>query len=318
MKYFPYILLIVFLVVGIGTTAHISHGQMPQEITPTEVYYLAKSLDASLERMYSISDEPFLKKRISENLRPRNVYQKALSVVEEFRVLHPDAVAMEELTAAQRVDASQTTPSDVYNLLSKIADYFAVRGMLVEIEDIREKKVPSDVYQMLRQLTWHHIQIAEHKDIVTDWAAVPRVYEAVVKNFLPAAQSMADESGVSYQDYPFPRQPVHDVAPRNIYKLISHIYGNIARYYQLKHEYDPIELLEVNDCDEISPTDVFDLIQIVVAELKAEIGVKPLAATTAEQYAAWRERQDSIVPGHTFRLGQYIYILTKRVLETTS
>ena len=81
--------------------------------------------------------------------------------------------------------------------------------------------------------------------------------------------------------------------------------------------YEPIELLEVNDCDEISPSDVFDLIQIVTAELKAEIGIKPLASTTAEQYAAWRERQDSIVPGHTFRLGQYIYILTKRVLETT-
>jgi hypothetical protein len=139
----------------------------------------------------------------------------------------------------------------------------------------------------------------------------------VVKNFLPAAQAMADEAGVSYQDYPFPRQPVHDVAPRNIYKLLSHIYDNIARYYQVKHDYDPLEFLEVNDCDEISPADVFDLIQIVTAELKAEIEFPPLAAATAGQYAAWREKQDAIVPGHTFRLGQYLYMLTKRVRETT-
>ena len=213
MKYFSKILMIVFLVVGIGVTTRISAGQTPQEITPTEVYYLAKSLDRSLERMYSISDEPFLKKRISENLRPRNVYQKALSVVEEFRVLHPDAFDVDVLTADQQVEASQTKPKDVYNLLRTIGDYLAARGLLVEVDEIRENKVPSDVYQMLRQITWHHIQIAEHKGIVTDWAVVPRVYDAVVKNFLPAAQSMADEAGVSYQDYPFPRQPVSDVTP---------------------------------------------------------------------------------------------------------
>ena len=170
---------------------------------------------------------------------------------------------------------------------------------------------------MLRQITWHHIQIAEQKGIVTDWAAVPRVYDAVVKNLLPAAQAIAVDAGVAYQNYPFPRQPVHDVMPRHIYKLISHIYNNIARYYRQTTDYEPIALLEVNDCDEVSPADVFDLIEIVAAELNAEIGIKPLPAATLEQYAAWREKQETIVPGHTFRLGQYIYILTKRVLQTT-
>ena len=143
MKYFSKILMIVFLVVGIGVTARISAGQTPQEITPTDVYYLAKSIDESLVRMYNLSNEPFLKKRISENLKPRNVYQKALSVVEEFRVLHPDALDADALTAAQQVDVSQTIPKDVYNLLRKIANYLSVRGRLVEVEEIREKKSPA-------------------------------------------------------------------------------------------------------------------------------------------------------------------------------
>lgn len=310
-------LMIAFLCVGPGTPANVALGQTPQEITPTEVYYLARSIDESLAHTYNLPDESFLKKRMSENLRPRNVYQKAFAVVQEFGMLHPGVIDPQQITTAQSLDVNQTVPGDVYKLLTLMSGYFAARGQLVEIEELREQKVPSDVYQILRQITGRHIRIAEQKGMVTDWASVPRVYDAVVKNLLPAVQTVADDAGIVYQDYPFPRQPVNDVTPRNIYKLVGHIYRNIASYHRQKEAYEPIELVEVTDCDEIAPVDVFDLIQVVSAELKAEVGVKPLAATTAEAYRKWREQQETLVPGHTFRLGQYLYILTKAVLERT-
>lgn len=316
MKNCRIVLMIIFLCMGVGMSVNVAPGQSPQEITPTEVYYLAQAIERSLVRMYNLPDEPFLKKRISENLRPRNVYQKALFVVEEFGELHPGAIDRERIALAQRAEASQTLPGDVYRLLSVMSDYLAARGRFVESDELREPKRPSDVYHKLRQITGRHIQIAAQKGMVTDWAAVPRVYDAVVNNLLPTAQAIAVDAGIVFQDYPFPRQPVSDVTPYNIYKLISHIYGNIARYYRQKDAYEAIELIEINDCDVIAPVDVFDLIQVVSAELKAEIGIKPLAATTAEAYRTWREKQETIVPGHTFRLGQYLYLLTKSVLET--
>jgi hypothetical protein len=81
------------------------------------VYYLVQSIDEILVQQYELSTEPFVKKRMSENLRPRNVYQKALAVVEEFNVLHPNVINRDVLLAAQSIDASQTQPKDVYALI---------------------------------------------------------------------------------------------------------------------------------------------------------------------------------------------------------
>ena len=318
--------------------AHTAWCQTGQEITPTEVYYLAESIDQALVRQYELSEDAFTKKHISDNLRSRNVYQKALTVVEEFVVLHPNAIDRNVLLAAQNVDASATQPKDIYALIDRMRVYLEKQERSVsvsgrqsptvtddayttsqpapeQVQTQRETKTPSDVYQMLRQITWHHIEIANKQNITTDWAAVPRVYEAVVRNILSAVQAMADDARLEYEDYPFPPQPVDGVIPRNIYKILTHVYQHITTYYMQTRTYDPLVLIEVNDCDEVTRADVFDLIQVITAELKVEIGVRDLAAATAEQYAKWKETHETVVPGHTFRLLQYTYILTKRVLE---
>jgi hypothetical protein len=179
----------------------------------------------------------------------------------------------------------------------------------------RQTKQPSDVYQMLRQISWHHQQIAGKQGISTDWATPALVYDSVVKNILPAVQAIADEAGVTYKDYAFPRQEIEGLIPRFIYKLLTHVYGNIARYYQQTGNYDPIVLTEMTECDELSPGDVFDLSQVITSELKAEIGIESLSSSTSENYARWKDVHDTIVPGHVFRLVQYLYLNQKNAGE---
>ena len=75
------------------------------------------------------------------------------------------------------------------------------------------------------------------------------------------------------------------VVPRNIYKILSQIYRNIARYYMRTGDYDPLDLSEMNECDEITPADVFDLVQVITAELKVKVGAKSLDSDSASRYA---------------------------------
>lgn len=285
-----------------------------QEITPTDVWYLAKSIDDSLVRMYDLK-ESFNKKLISNALRPRNVFQKALDVADKINTLHNNAIERSKLIEAAKVtDMNRTKPGDVHEVLSLIKAHLVQKDAFTEYTGEKNSKSPSDVFQMMRQISLHCYEIAKQKGIVTNWATAAQVYEAVVTNLLPAVQAMADEAGIKYQDYLFPRQAISGVVPRYVYKLLYHVYNNISKYYMYKGNYEPLSFTEVNDCDDISPADVFDLAQIIAAELKANIGVRPLKSETATRYAAWKSSHEEILPGHVFRLIQYNFILSKSIL----
>jgi hypothetical protein len=284
------------------------------DITPTDVYYLAKSADDSLISMYELSSE-LTKKRISNNLRPRNVYQKVLSVADEFNFLHPNALDSLKLSEANNLDMSRTGPSDVHKILGLIKDYLKAKGSFIENFETRNPKTPNDVFQMLRQISMHHHEIVRKKGLITDWAKPERVYEAVVANVLPVTQDLAAKEKVAYKSFAFPKQAVSGVIPRYVYKLLYHMYQNLSDYYMNKGGYDPIILEQVNDCDKISPEDVFDLTLILAAELKAKGGKKTLGRETAAQYKSWKEGKEKIVPGDVFRLIQHNFILSKKILE---
>ncbi|GEM_PF-5320757 len=289
------------------------------EITPAEIYYLAESVDDSLVKMYQL-EGTYDKKRISNNLRPRNVFEKALDVTEKFNMLHNHAIDRNRLAEASKVaDMSRVTPADTYAVLSLIKDYMTKEGVFAEYTGEKSPKTPSDVFHLMRQLSWRCSEIAKKKGIVTNWASPAQVYESAVTTLMPAVQAMAGEAGLKYEDYPFPRQPVSSVVPRYNYNLLCHVYNNISKYYMYKKgNYEPVVFLEVNDCDDISPADVFDLAQIVASELRANIGIRPLSPETAANYARWKESHAEILPGHVFRLIQYNFILSKKVLEGRS
>lgn len=300
-------LMILVLAVATGTQAW-------GNITPTDVYYLAKSVDASLVSMYGLSSE-LAKKRISNNLRPRNVYQKALSVADEFNVLHTNALDSLKLSEAHNVDMSRTTPSDVHKILSLIQNYLVSKGTFSELFETRSPKTPNDVFQVLRQVSMHHHEIARKKGLVTDWAKPRRVYDAMVTDVLPVTRAIAAREKVTYEPFAFPKQPVSGVIPRYVYKLLYYTYQNLSDYYMDKGGYDPIILEQVNDCDAISPADVFDLTVIIAAELKARAGKKILGRETAARYKSWKVGKEKIVPGDVFRLIQHNFILSRRILE---
>ncbi|MDM8549205.1 hypothetical protein QUF72_03970 [Desulfobacterales bacterium HSG2] len=289
-------------------------GEVWKTITPTEVYYLAKSIDDSLASMYGLTTT-LTKKRISNNLRPRNVYQKVLSVADEFNILHDNAVSSFKLNEARGIDASRTNPSDVYAVLALLKEYLVSKDTFTESTEERSPKTPGDVFHILRQISMHHLEIAKKKNISTDWATPAQVYDSVVTGILPVVYKIAAEAGVEHEYYPFPSQPVSRILPRYVYKLLYHVYKNISEYYLGKGGYDPVILVEVNDCDKISPADVFDLTKVVIAELRAKSGSKTLPSEIAVRYGRWKNTKEKIVPGDVFRLIQHNFILTKSILR---
>lgn len=285
-----------------------------EDVTPTDVYYLAKSIDDSLVSMYGLTGV-FRKKRLSDNLRPRNSYEKLLSVADEFDLLHDNALDQNRVNQARKLDTLATKPRDLLEVLSLIRAHLVERDRFSEHTGSKSLKTPSDVTHMLRRISFHHIEIAKKKGIETNWATPAQVYDATLKHIMPTVREVADQVGVEYGEHPFPKQPLHQITPRNIAKLLQHLYQNISEYYKTKGWYDPLILIEVNECDEISPGDSFDLIKAISAEFKAMSGDRPVSPDTMRLYEEWKASKERIVPGDVYRLLQYGYILSKRALK---
>ena len=55
--------------------------------TPTDVFYLGKGIDQSIVKPNRLTSV-FRKERLSDNLNPRNVFQRAIFLVEEFNTIY--------------------------------------------------------------------------------------------------------------------------------------------------------------------------------------------------------------------------------------
>jgi hypothetical protein len=287
----------------------------PQDAkTPTDVYYLAKSIDETICTQHGLTGS-LNKKKISDSIYPRNVYLKLIAVMEEFALIHEDSIDPAVIAQAKKVDMKQVTPGHNFQLLTMMKDYLTAKKVYTETREERKAKTPAEVYQMLRQLSMHHVEIVKARGIKTDWATSGRVYAAVISEILPVVESIVKTQGTAFDPYPFPPQAVQDVVPRYVYKLLWQIYLNMSGYYSQKQQYEPFKLVEVNDCDEITPADVFDMVQLTAAELQFCSGNIALSADVADRYKQWKQQKEKIVPGDVFRLLQHLYILSKRVTE---
>ena len=284
--------------------------------TPAFSYYLAEGIIQSYQSLFQIEDA-FQKKLISNNLKPQNVYERTLGIMEEFETLFPGAISQKQRDNAYAVNLLKASPTEISGILTLIRNELERQGTFREYDGQRTPKTPNEVYQIIREIGWYHRQIAAQRGIQTTWDSVDRVYETVVSKFLPTVYAIAGEKGIAYENYAFPIQPAKGVQPRNIYKLVIALHNNIMQYYRLQEKAgDIVEFVAVNDCDDITPADVFDLEQIVAAELKLKNpALKPSEQLTG-QFKTWRATQEKLVPGHTFRLLRYCYLLTKKVLET--
>jgi hypothetical protein len=283
--------------------------------TPAFSYYLAESIIRSYQNMFQL-DENFQRKPISNNLKPQNVYERTLGIMEEFETLFPGVITQQQRDTAYAVDPTKASPTEITEILTLIRNELERQGAWHEYDGVRTSKTPNEVYQHMRKIGWCHRQIAVQRGIQTTWDSVDRVYETVVQEFLPTVYAIADANDFAYESYGFPRQPSKGVKPRNIYKLVIALYTNIITYYTLREGAgDTVEFVEVNDCDDITPADVFDLEQVVAAELKLRNPALKPSEQVVGQFKSWRATQEKLVPGHTFRLLQHLYILTENVLE---
>ena len=287
--------------------------------TPAYSYYLAENILRSYEQMFQIQDN-FQKKAISNNLRPRNVYERTLGVMEEFDTLFPGVITQQQRDAAYAVDADKAGPKEISGILMLMLHELERQNALVEYSGPRSAKTPNDVYQIMRKIGWYHRKIASQRELKTNWDSVDRVYETVVYKFLPTVYAIADERELSYESYAFPMQPSQQVKPRNIYKLVVALYQQIVQYDAL-HEGEALEAVQfvaITDCDEISPADVFDLGQIVAAELRLTHPHLQISGQLDSRFSSWRAAQDKLLPGHTFRLLQHLYITIERSVQETT
>ncbi len=317
LKLLSFIILILIVISFPAVLQETYAANLGGVITPTDIYYLTKSIDDSLVAMYGLTYQ-FDKKRLSDNIRPRNSYQKLLSLADEFNLLHNRVLDQAKLDEARRIDVVNTRPADLYRVLVLMKDYLDSQGTYTEHTGSRDSKTPSDVTHMLRQISYHHIEIAKQKNIATNWSTPPQVFDAIMQDILPTIYMIGKEAGYLHNLYDFPMQPVKGIVPRNITKLIQCIYANITGYYAKKGKYDPLVLITVNDCDDITPSDSFDLVKVVSAELKAMSGSNDLDAETAKRYAKWKAAKTTIAPGDVYRLLEHSYILSKRILEKSN
>lgn len=281
------------------------------ETAPTDVYYLALSVDNSLKAMFELAED-FNREKISDTLKPRNVFLKALEVAGEFAELNIGRIDRDRLEAAERLDASSARPENVYSVLSLVEEQLRARNSYLEYQGFRETRTPSDVFQMLRQISFRHLSIAKKKGLRVNWGTPEPVYEENIRHVMAELQSLARETEVDFEPFHFPKNPLKDIYPRYVFKLQQAVYDNIARYFAEKKGYKPIRFLKILDLDQITPADVLDVTHIVMAELDAVIGGRELGRKIDKQYNDWKSGR-KIVPGDVIHLVQYNFTLTRKI-----
>lgn len=280
--------------------------------TPTDVYNLAQSIDYALTNRYNLN-RFFKAPVLTDNAKARNVFQKALGTVREFRALGIGGIDQAELNKAAQVDPDKVKPDQVYALLKLIEVQLRKSGIKVQEStyDVG-RKTPSQVFALLRRLSAHHRELAAKLEIEVDWGTPGPVYDLNVRRVLPAVQAVADKAGVEYKPFRFPKIPLKKVYPRHVFMLQRATYNNLAEYFRKTAEYEPIEFKRIVDTHVLNPGDVADVTRIFLGELGVLIGYPQISMKTLGRYEIWA-RGRKITPGDVIQLVQYNFVLSRRI-----
>ena len=207
----------------------------------------------------------------------------------------------------------------MYEVLTLLKEDLVTKGVFTPGVEVSSRKTPSDVFHMLRQISFHLQEDAQKtgKDVKTLFSPA-RVYDANVTQVLPLIYALADAHQLAYEPFGFPTQPIEGVHPHHVYELQSQMYERLADYYETQHGLEPVRLDIVNDLEDIAPSDVFDLTQLIVAELQAlEKKTPQLDVTLASQYRTWQAQlvASAVLPGHVISLVQHNLQLAQRIVN---
>jgi len=332
MKKFLFILILIFISIlffksGIlipakKQTPLLENIPKNEEITPTDVYYLAKSIDDCLIRMHNLYTV-FKKERITNNAKPKNVYQRVLSVAEEFSYLHrgilgrrPIALSLLTELETKSTKSVEPQPRDVYMVLLLIKNELVLREEFIAYAGQRHEKSPSDVYHMVRQISFHHLEIAGKKNPLL-WNKPERVFDINFFEVHSLLIYLCKENGISPAEFTFPLKPAENIKPKDVYQLQIYLHSFLKEYYFLKDlSYLPVKFEQIIDIDSINPGDVFDLTQIILGELKSFAGISILPSRkTRTNYYNWKNKKKDIFPGDVYNLVQHNTLLAKELLK---
>ena len=231
-----------------GLLSHTPAGNGEKTIGPTEVYYLAREIDQAICRLHG--DLPtFSKEKLSLNVKPRNVFQRALGLVEEHQTLFPQSIDASAFALARRKAAATIQPQDVHQVLTLLKADLVTKGVFTPGAEVSSRKTPSDVFHMLRQISFHLQEGARKngKDVKTLFSPA-RVYDANVTQVLPLIHALADAHQLAYTPFEFPTQPIAGVRPHHVYELQSQMYERLADYYEMQHGLEPVRLDTITRC----------------------------------------------------------------------
>ncbi|MBF0121149.1 MAG: hypothetical protein HQK79_20140 [Desulfobacterales bacterium] len=282
------------------------------EITPNDVYYLGASINSSLKKTFDLKEE-FNKEVLAETIYPRNVFQKSIDIVNHLidtDILKIDKTKFESL---KNVDMTQIKPENTYNVLLLIKD--ALSAQFIEYTGEKASKKPADAFHQLREISFNIGNIIKKKDIKTNYGTPNVVYDLNVNNILPAIYEIAKTEKFEFKPFIFPKNPVPDIKPKNIFEITMSLYKNISEYLSIRKGYKPIEFNKIKDLDSINPQDVIDLTAIIISELQAEGQKAQLDPQLAVQYNEWKKDR-KVVPGDTYQLAQHEFFVSKSVLKS--
>ena len=289
-------------------------------ITSTDVYYLAKSIDESLIQMHDLY-KVFDKEYISKNVKPRNVYQRAVSLADEFHNLHPKVMGNKYINKKllgmlKQVDPGDLQPKHVYSVLNLIKQHLIAENKYVAFKGKKSDKEPSDVYHMLRQTSFHHMEIARNRNPIP-WNNSARVFDANFFEIYSILFKIADEQKASLQKFKFPLIPAENIRPQDVYKSQLYLDDLLKKYYYLKDpSYVPIDFESTSDVNSIDPNDVFDLTQIIIAELKSRVKeIIVLDKQTLTRYYNWKNKKRKVTPGDVYNLTQHNIFFMEKILN---
>ena len=283
------------------------HAQEPAAdmvITPTDVYYLAESINASLMATYGVADD-FSAEWISRNLKPANVLLRTKWIVRSASVaLEGFDITQGEAKEVLDAEPNPVKPGHVYSTLGALRSFLESKNAYAEHQGKQITRTPSDVYHNVRRLSHTLANISRKNGNKPFWQIPAGPYQIQAEEIMPYVETLVQRKGSNANEFLFPKEAVAGVKPQHIYIANRALYRNISA--MAPAGFKPVVFEEVKGLGAIGPDDVFDLCIVIASEIRIMAGAeKTIHPANEANYKQWKTQVPMIKPGHVYSITQF-------------
>lgn len=254
-------LLIILLCLSTYTTTQ------AKEYTPSDVFSEALLLEQDIKRWRVIEGKSHLwvTVAVETNYQPRHVYQKAIEILEKinrYRVNIIEAGAIPVDYVAGREITPNEVYTEVYRAHEEMLAMLQILGIFVDNNDLEKQKVtgktPSDVYAKLKE-----ISLALDQSLGLRGITPSDVYNRS-QQIVALAKFLR-----SSQNFPISMPKVIVTANKFPNHSLAAVQALIAKINKIEQNLsmDPVRIIDLPK-RVINPSDVYDAMGIVLAELQ--------------------------------------------------